>query len=64
MFVREATYTLYTKQVKSVVGNMICKYWLFGLNCRQEINRLLQVNTVFMIGFEVYTAVEIRLFVL
>jgi hypothetical protein len=53
MLVREATYTLYTEQVKSVVGSMICKCEVLGLNHSQVINRLLQVNTVLMIGFEV-----------
>jgi hypothetical protein len=47
-----------------VVGSMICKCELLGLNHSQEINRLLEVNTVLMIGFEVYTAVEIKLFVI
>jgi len=47
-----------------MVGSMICKCDLLGLNHGQGIIWLLEVNTMLMIGFEVFTAVEIKLIVL
>ena len=48
-----------TTNAKSIVSSMICKCELLGLNRGQGINWLLQVNTVLMIGFEVFTGVKI-----